>query len=322
MERDSELSAKKSSRRDWKKETEKKINRMNSVEQKVSDVIQEGEDIDEELERVKEELEKGRRELQVKEAGKFTYADMLEVMSKMAAPACPTCSREFGKKHEADELREELQEKIDAIPGKVKALENRVKQKTGQLERLQQVRPDVAALILVRKEVDEGKTKIAALERDIKKLNGELEEEMIKINETQADMLKFKGVSDDVQMIDVLVRELRNLEDDRQEINAKAPDVIEGRELVNVRREEQESSSSTRIPLTVWLSSGALSSSRLLLQGLCRALATWAAELARRLIPLLRTWPLLRLPLLQEPLLQEPLLRQELELLLPLNLLS
>jgi len=76
---------------------------------------------------VREELELARRQLQVKEAGKFTYREMVERMGKMARPACPTCNREFLARTEAEELRRDLEGKIEDVPRKVKSLEDKVR---------------------------------------------------------------------------------------------------------------------------------------------------------------------------------------------------
>ena len=65
---------------------------------------------------------------QVKEAGKFTYREMLERMGRMTCPACPTCNREFLARAEAEELKRDLEAMIQDIPRKVKSLEDRVSQ--------------------------------------------------------------------------------------------------------------------------------------------------------------------------------------------------
>ncbi len=62
----------------------------------------------------------------MKEAGKFTYREMVERMGKMARPACPTCNREFLARTEAEELRQDLEDKIQDVPRKVKSLEDKV----------------------------------------------------------------------------------------------------------------------------------------------------------------------------------------------------
>jgi len=238
--KETQLGGKKSVKIDGKKETDKKQRRMQGLEEKVGDVLGEGEDIDEELEKVKEELEEARIDLQVKEAGKYTYKEMLDRMTRMVEPACPTCSREFAKKNEAAELKQDLEDKIAAIPGKVKSLQLKVKQKTARMENLQKVRPEVAALVQIKKEVEEGTSRIQDLEKDIRKLEGELKEEAAELTRVEGDVEGFREVGEDVQIVDGLVRELKVLEEKKADVSAKAPAVVGGRDLGTVREEEEE----------------------------------------------------------------------------------
>lgn len=118
-----------------------------------SDFLGQSADLNEEIRKVKENLEKSRKELQVKEAGKYTYREMIERMQRMECPACPTCNRAFIKKDEATELISELEELISLIPGKVKNLETKVKNLQGKLETLQKIRPE--ALEMTSKETQD-----------------------------------------------------------------------------------------------------------------------------------------------------------------------
>jgi chromosome segregation ATPase len=124
---ESEIGARKSARNELKRDLNRKTDRAGTLEDRVRDVLSEGAgDLASELAGVREQLELARRELQVKEAGRFTYREMLERMGRMARPACPTCSREFLAKTEAEELRRDLEAMIEDIPRKTKSLEDKV----------------------------------------------------------------------------------------------------------------------------------------------------------------------------------------------------
>ena len=124
---EAELRSKMNNRRDSNKINAQKMSQKQKLETAVGGVIGPGEDLDEELAKVKEDLEIARKELQVKEAGKFTYRDMIKKMQQMDCPACPTCNRAFIKKDEADELMADLEELIGSIPNKVKSLQTKVR---------------------------------------------------------------------------------------------------------------------------------------------------------------------------------------------------
>merc|ERR1711874_672891 len=118
-----DLGTKKSSRNDWKKETDKKIKRMHSLEQKVGDVIQEGEDIDEELERVKDEVEFISKDISAKEE------KLKKIMTKRNRDFIDL----FGVVPDAKRLKDQHREGQTNAVDKLKNLENEKKKRDADL---------------------------------------------------------------------------------------------------------------------------------------------------------------------------------------------
>ena len=234
---EAEKTAKKNSKKDLKRSYDQKMSRLQTLESKISEVLGPSEDLDEEIEKVTENLEKSRKELQVKEAGKFTYREMIERMQRMDCPACPTCNRAFIKKDEATELISDLEELISLIPSKVKNLETKVKNLQRKLETLQKIRPEAHEMASLKKDVEESSSKLSLVDKDIKSLETRLEEgeEDWSIIEMQTSLLK--QVSDDVQMIDNLSKEVSTLTERKEELGLT---IIggKGRDIKEVRAEE------------------------------------------------------------------------------------
>ena len=109
-----------------KKEKAVKIRKERELHEKVESVLADGDDLETELAKCKDRLDELRKELQVKEAGRFTYKELLERMKKMQSPQCPTCHRGFKEKAEAEELAKNLENMIREIPHKVRNLEKKV----------------------------------------------------------------------------------------------------------------------------------------------------------------------------------------------------
>ena len=236
------LEAEKSSKKKAKIELKRSLDQKNSkkqvLESKISEVLGPTDDLDEELEKVKESLEMNRKELSVKEAGKFTYREMIDKMKKMDCAACPTCNRAFNKKDEAKELIEDLEDEIMRIPAKVKNLELNVKKFQAKLEQLQRIRPEAHELKNLVKDIEENTKKLSTLESEMKTLESRLEdgEEDWSITEVTASLIKT--VSDDVQIIDSLTKELSSLSEKKEELDLAVVGG-KGRDVKEVRQEEE-----------------------------------------------------------------------------------
>ena len=238
---EAEINSKKSSRREAMKIKDQKQSRKQNLEGKIGEILGPDEDLEEELVKTQESLELNRKELQVKEAGKFTYREMIERMKKMepTCPACPTCNRAFIKSEEATELISDLEDLIKSIPGKVKSLESKVKNLQSRQEQLQRIRPEAHELTNLKKEVEVNTKKIEELDGDLKSLKKRLDdgEEDLSITEVSASLLK--QVSEDVQQIDNLTKEVASLNEKKEELSLQVDGGV-GRNIEDVRKEEED----------------------------------------------------------------------------------
>jgi len=244
---ENELNAKMASKKDVKKSLEKKSSRKQQLEAKVGDILGPEDDLEEELLSTQESLELSRKELAVKEAGKFTYREMIDRMEAMGKnAACPTCNRAFQAKNEAKELVADLEEIINSIPNKVKSLETKVKKLSSKLEQLQKIRPEVHELKGIKQEVNDSTIKLEELEKEMKRMREGLDEGEEDLNMTELNVSLYKQVGEDVQVADGLVRELAQLGEKKEELGLQV-EGGGGRSLDIVRREEEEIGSKLRI---------------------------------------------------------------------------
>eukprot|EP00092_Neocalanus_flemingeri_P030577 GFUD01033198.1.p1 GENE.GFUD01033198.1~~GFUD01033198.1.p1 ORF type:complete len:1313 (+),score=556.33 GFUD01033198.1:149-4087(+) len=244
---ENELNAKTISKKDAKKSLEKKSSRKQHLEATVGDILGPDDDLEEEISSTQESLELSRKELAVKEAGKFTYREMIDRMKAMGKDvACPTCNRAFHAKHEAQELATELEDIIKSIPNKVKNLESKVKKLSARLEQLQKIRPEVHELKSIRKEVEDSASNLEELDRDMKKMREDLDEGEEDWNMTELNVSLYRQVGEDVQLADSLAREVAQLREKKEEIGLQV-EGGGGRSLDVVRREDEEVGSKLRI---------------------------------------------------------------------------
>ena len=117
---ENEITAKKNEKSQMKKNKAKRTIKEREHGSRVGDVLIGKADLEKETQAAQENLEALEKELRLREAGKYTYSEMLNKMGQMDDPACPTCNRGFNHKSEAQELKAELNEMIDAIPRKLK----------------------------------------------------------------------------------------------------------------------------------------------------------------------------------------------------------
>jgi len=237
---EAELNSKRNLRKDTLKTKEKKSTRKQVLEGKIGEYLAPDQDLDEEILKLQENLELSRKELQVKEAGKFTYREMIEKMMNMRdSPACPTCNRAFNKKQEADELISDLEELISTIPGKVKSLEVKKKNLEKKLEQLQSIRPEAHELKTVSKEIEDNVKKLETMDNELKQIQKKLEdgEEDLSITEVSSSLLK--QVNEDVQLLDSLNKEVIDLQERKDELSLQLDGEV-GRNIDVVRQEEED----------------------------------------------------------------------------------
>merc|ERR1711915_162222 len=200
---ENDLNSKRVAKKDIKSLVEKKNSRKQLLESRIGEIISPEDDIEEEITSCQEGLELSRKELAVKEAGKFTYREMIDRIKAMkSSPACPTCNRAFHDKSEASELVEELEEMISSIPNKVKSLEVKVKKLDFKLQEFQRLRPEVHELKSIKVELEESNKKLEKLDADIKQLQERLDEGEEDLNMTELNVSLFRQIGEDVQAID------------------------------------------------------------------------------------------------------------------------
>ena len=186
-------------------------------------------DLEEELERTKEELIKCRKDLQTREANRFTFQTFIESMKRDIQsgekPACPTCSRGFKNKPEAESLIEDLQEEIDKIPSKVKSLKDRVEKNETKVETLQLMLPKKQQLKEIQLEMKEKGAAIQTLDRDVKKIqrNVELNEQSLEEVGQKVDLCD--ELREDVFNMDRLNREVKDLKKCIKELTSENQDI-------------------------------------------------------------------------------------------------
>ena len=217
---DSELQAKRNNCRDLKKERAKKTQKEKSLQARVEDVVDESEILEDKIRLSQDKIEALRKELQAKEAGKFTYVEMIEKMNKMSGPACPTCDRGFNLTSEAEDLKRDLQDRVDEIPRKVQGLNKKLKLESERLDSLQKIAPDYHLLKSMREELVEMNQQVNKLDVEIKNLGKDMTTKEADWTKAQEDMESLRGASEDVQQIDGLTREINVLTDKRNDLKS------------------------------------------------------------------------------------------------------
>ena len=73
-------------------------------------------DFEEQLQLAKDDMEKARYELEVKQANKHSFQEMINKINKMQSshvkPSCPTCNRHFDSNSEVNDLKRNLENDI------------------------------------------------------------------------------------------------------------------------------------------------------------------------------------------------------------------
>ena len=226
-----------------KQERGKKLRKEKEYLSRIGETLVGDEDLESELLKTKDSLELLRKDLQVKEAGKFTYKELLDNLEKMSDPACPTCHRQFHEKIEAEELKADLKSLISEIPKKAQSLEKKVKKEEDRYENLQKISPDYYALKQVRQEITDKENQVKTLEEEVKELQKkkDMEEEVWTRDLEEREQLK--SIAEDVQLLDNLTRELNVLNESRTDLQQSCPNYNTERGLELVRREEKQVSS-------------------------------------------------------------------------------
>ena len=119
-------------RKNLSKEVGQKEDRIKRFDRNLQDLdlIEVDQDFEEQLQLTKDEVEKTRLELEVKQANKYTYQEMIDKINKMQKSSnrscCPTCNRNFDSQSEANQVKKELENDIKRIPSKVQSIQNKL----------------------------------------------------------------------------------------------------------------------------------------------------------------------------------------------------
>lgn len=174
--------------RDYDRNFERRSNLKKQIDQKLSDLkrIQDdidnvcsGKDFSSYLASLKESVDKHQMELAVLKSSKDTLTDYIEKIKD--DPNCPVCHKNL-EEHEGDELRNEMEEKIQELPKKIKMAEAKLKKEQVTYEKLNSLKSDYDSIEKLTNE----KLK---LENDIKKIERDQQE-----NEERKEVLEAQSI--------------------------------------------------------------------------------------------------------------------------------
>jgi len=243
--KENDFAVKNTSKKDLRKIIDKSANKKVQLESKIGDIISPEEDLEEEIEKQKERLRVSQQELSCKEAGKFTFQEMIDTLKSFDHRGCPTCHRDFDDIQEGRELVEELEREIKKIPKTVKNLELKVNLLTTKLEAMQKVRPEVHELKIMKGDHANNVKKLAELEKEIKSLRESIEDDE-ELKSAEELFLKFKETGEDVQLIDSVSKELELLTGKKADLSMSSQEFGGERRLDDVRKEEEENGKKLR----------------------------------------------------------------------------
>ena len=221
-----------------KKDLAQKKKKERDLKTKVYTVLDTGDDLESELLKSKDKLNSLTKELQVKEAGKFTYRELLENMEmKTGTPCCPTCNRGFQDKSEAEDLKQELEAKIQDIPRKVEGLKKRVGDEDKRYNSLHKIAPDYHKYMEIKQVIKEIEAQTELAEKEIKQLKEGKEEFDNEFDNVSEKLEKLRSMGEDVQLIDTLTREISNLTEKQTDLQSTCSILDDDRSLDAVRNE-------------------------------------------------------------------------------------
>ena len=221
-----------------KKDLAQKKKKERDLKTKVYAVLDTGDDLESELLKSKDKLNSLTKELQVKEAGKFTYRELLENMEmKTGTPCCPTCNRGFQDKSEAEDLKQELEAKIQDIPRKVEGLKKRVGDEDKRYNSLHKIAPDYHKYMEIKQVIKEIEAQTELAEKEIKQLKEGKEEFDNEFDNVSEKLEKLRSMGEDVQLIDTLTREISNLTEKQTDLQSTCSILDDDRSLDAVRNE-------------------------------------------------------------------------------------
>ena len=119
-------------------------------------------------------MEKARNELEVKQANKHSFQEMINKLNKMQSshvkPSCPTCNRHFDSNSEVSDLKRNLENDIKKIPSKVLSIQNKLQKATQRYDKLQVLLPEKKQTDEMKIDVQRQITTIENMDKNLKNI--------------------------------------------------------------------------------------------------------------------------------------------------------
>ena len=119
-------------------------------------------------------MEKARNELEIKQANKHSFQEMINKLNKMQSshvkPSCPTCNRHFDSNSEVSDLKRNLENDIKKIPSKVLSIQNKLQKATQRYDKLQVLLPEKKQTDEMKIDVQRQITTIENMDKNLKNI--------------------------------------------------------------------------------------------------------------------------------------------------------
>ena len=240
-----DIENKKNERKILSREVDVKEERIKRFERELqdSDLLDVDDNFEEELQKTKDEVDKTRLELEIKQANKYTYQELIDKINKMqlssSTPCCPTCNRIFETPSEANDVKRELENDIKRIPSKVHSIQNKLNKLVKKVDKLQSLLPEKKQTDEMKKEVSDKRKLIVNLDKAIKKSDEQLSENQDNLDVALSDYSVCDDLRDYVAQIDQLYRETSDIKYQVQTLKNKCPELSNSRDYNIVKKEEE-----------------------------------------------------------------------------------
>jgi len=240
-----DIENKKNERKTLSREADVKEDRIKRFERELqdSDLLDVDDNFEEELQKTKDDVDKTRLELEIKQANKYTYQELIDKINKMqlssSTPCCPTCNRIFDTPSEANDVKRELENDIKRIPSKVHSIQNKLEKLVKKVDKLQSLLPEKKQTDEMKKEVSDKRKLIVNLDKAIKKSDEQLSENQDNLDVALSDCSICDDLRDYVAQIDQLYRETSDIKYQVQTLKNKCPELSNSRDYNIVKQEEE-----------------------------------------------------------------------------------
>ena len=240
-----DIENKKNERKTLSREADVKEDRIKRFERELqdSDLLDVDDNFEEELQKTKDDVDKTRLELEIKQANKYTYQELIDKINKMqlssSTPCCPTCNRIFDTPSEANDVKRELENDIKRIPSKVHSIQNKLEKLVKKVDKLQSLLPEKKQTDEMKKEVSDKRKLIVNLDKAIKKSDEQLSENQDNLDVALSDYSICDDLRDYVAQIDQLYRETSDIKYQVQTLKNKCPELSNSRDYNIVKQEEE-----------------------------------------------------------------------------------